>query len=132
MTTASWSSFCSRLSATMAGLEAALRTELPSADRADVLKLVAGIMVVHEAAADALPDVQGLNRVLRQHLGNGFSWFACVQFLSGARARDTFARHRLRLASLIDPVLIAFADHALPRMGQMLRCMSGAVSAGRP
>ena len=115
--------FCAHLAAELEALDAALRLSLPIAERSDALKLVAGLKIVRQAVADDLQNTPELNAVVRRQLGNGFSWFTCVQFLSGARARDAFARQRALLQPLVDPVLFAFAERALPEMGEMLRTM---------
>lgn len=71
----------------------------PSADRANVLRLVADVPIVMKLASGNAPPTPELNSVLRARLGNSFSWLACLPLLSGARARDTFARRQAFFAT---------------------------------
>lgn len=115
--------FCQRLAADLADLDATLRLFLTVVDRTDVLKLVAGLAVVLQICSGNAPPTPELNAVLRARLGNGFSWFTCIQFLSGARARDTFARQHARLRDAVSPTILAFAELALPKMGETLQAL---------
>lgn len=88
-----------------------------------MLKLAAGLTVVMQMSSGNAPPTPELNAVLRARLGNGFSWFTCIQFLSGARARDTFARQQACLRDAVSPAILGFAELALPKMGETLQAL---------
>jgi hypothetical protein len=123
--------FCQRLASDLADLDAALRLSLTVAERSDVLKLAAGLSVVMQMSAGKAPPTPELNAVLRARLGNGFSWFTCVQFLSGVRARDTFARQQVCLHDAVSPTILAFAEFALPKMGETLQALMADTQGAR-
>ncbi|NWK43341.1 hypothetical protein [Ralstonia pickettii] len=115
--------FCRRLAADLGELDLSLRQSLTGEERSNVLKLVAGLTVVMQISTGNVPPTAELNAVLRGCLGNGFSWFTCIQYLSGARARETLAQHRAHLRETVNPAVLAFADRALPQMGRTLQTM---------
>lgn len=52
------------------------------------------------------PGVAKLNAVLFHRLGAGNSWFTCLQYRSGARARQTFAKRKPLLRELLKPAFV--------------------------
>lgn len=118
--------FCERLHADLAAFEADLSRALPLALRAErdnLVKLVAGLTVVLQFIAGKAPPTGQLNAVLASRLGNGYSWLNCLQFLSGARARDALAARETVLRELVNPALVDFAVAALPTMPQTLQAI---------
>ncbi|WP_454727897.1 MULTISPECIES: hypothetical protein [Cupriavidus] len=115
--------FYRELNDTLADFEARLALALPLTlrkERSDVLRLVAGVSVLMQLGAGHVPDIAQLNAVLAARLGNGYSWFACLQYLAGARARATFAMREPLLATLVDPAFVQFAASTLPTMPETL------------
>ncbi len=126
--------FCQHLLDDLATFAAELSRALPLAlheEREDLAKLVAGLAVVMQFASGKAPPTGELNAVLRTRLGNGYSWLNCMQFLSGERARATFAKHEAVLRTLVEPDLADFAVIALPTMPQTLSAMMAETRGGR-
>ncbi|CAG9183878.1 hypothetical protein [Cupriavidus pampae] len=123
--------FYRELNETLAGFDARLAQAMPFAlrqERHDMLRLIAGVSVVMQMGAGHVPDVAQLNAVLAARLGNGSSWFSSLQYLAGARARETFAKREALLATLVDPGLLKFAAQALPTMPETMKLLMAQTS----
>jgi len=126
--------FCRQLHADLATFDANLSRALPltlRAERDALVKLAAGLAVVLQCIAGKAPPTGELNAVLATRLGNGYSWLNCLQFLSGARARDAFAKHEAVLRTLVSPALADFAQEALPTMPKTLQTIMADIRASR-
>ncbi|MGT2455445.1 hypothetical protein ACU4GI_20315 [Cupriavidus basilensis] len=126
--------FCQQLNADLAAFEADLSRALPftlRTERDTLVKLVAGLTVVLQCIAGKAPPTGELNAVLAARLGNGYSWLTCLQFLSGARAREAFAKHEAVLRTLVSPALADFAQEALPTMPKTLQAIMADTRAAR-
>jgi hypothetical protein len=94
-----------------------LGNKIPFAEKGEVLKLVAGLQLVyHMASGEEFPPREQLNFVLRKSLGVGYSWFTCMQVLSGARARKVFADRQELFRHVGGVEFMRFANHVLPDM----------------
>lgn len=102
----------------------------PDGDQGDVMKLVAGVSVVLRLAGET-PDIAQVNTVLFRRLGNGHTWFACLQFLSGVRARETFAKRERLLRELMVPEFVEMARLLLPDMPTVVADMLKTTPGGR-
>lgn len=61
----------------------------------ELMRLFAGLYVFFLMPAMSEHDTErrAVNTVLRSRIGLGYSWYACLKFLSGARAKAVFAKH---------------------------------------
>jgi hypothetical protein len=108
--------FCLQLSEKLVGLVQGW-SSIPFEKRAEMMKLVAGLLIVfHMASGAPFPERDQLNFVLRSQLGSGYSWYSCMQFLSGQRARTIFAEQQDRFRAIGGAPFMRFANHVLPDM----------------
>lgn len=61
----------------------------------ELMRLFAGFYVLRLLPLLSEHDAErrAVNAVLRSRIGLGYSWYACLSFLSGARAKAVFAKH---------------------------------------
>lgn len=86
-------------------------------ERTEILMLVAGLtMMYHFAAGVPAPPRGQLNYVLRSALGTGHSWYSCMHFLSGERARTVYVARQEFFREIGGASLMRFANHVLPDM----------------
>lgn len=111
--------FCLDLRGKLDSLDDALRNRVPFNERGEMLKFIAGLsLVFHVASGAGFPNRVQLNYVLRMSLGAGYSWYTCLQFLSGERARKIFADQQDLFREIGGAPLMLFANHVLPDMKQ--------------
>ncbi|HEY0821735.1 MAG TPA: hypothetical protein VGD46_23370 [Rhizobacter sp.] len=117
----------------LAAIDATLSVQLrldERRERDDLMKLITGVSVMLQLSGNQ-PDIDQLNAVLRQRLGSGHSWFTCLQFLSGARARDTFAKREPLLRELMGPAFVEVTRLLLPDMPKLVADMLATTPAGQ-
>jgi len=108
--------FCLQLREKLVALDQGW-SSVPFEERGEMLKLVAGLSIVYQmASGEAFPERDQLNHVLRSQLGTGYSWYTCMQFLSGQRARTIFAERQERFREIGGAPFMRFANHVLPDM----------------
>lgn len=117
----------------LAALDAQLSQHLrlvTRSERTDLLKLVTGVSVMLRLVGER-PDLGQLNAVLFQRLGSGHTWFSCLQFLSGARARETFATREALMRELMEPAFVEVTRRLLPDMPKLVADMLAMTPAGQ-
>lgn len=108
--------FCLQLTENLVGLVQGW-SSIPFEKRAEMMKLVAGLSIsFHMASGAPFPPRDQLNFVLRSQLGSGYSWYSCLQFLSGQRARTIFAEQQDQFRAIGGAAFMRFANHVLPDM----------------
>ncbi|WP_432262991.1 hypothetical protein [Cupriavidus sp. TMH.W2] len=121
------------LNDSLSAIDATLSVHLRLAERRereDLLKLITGVSVMLQMSGTQ-PDIDQINAVLRQRLGSGHSWFSCLQFLSGARARETFAQREALLRDLLEPAFVEMTRLLLPDMPKLVADMLATTPAGQ-
>jgi hypothetical protein len=109
--------FCLQLHDKLASLSEVWSSTISCEEGGEMLKLVAGLSIVYRmASGEAFPDRDQLNYILRSQLGTGHSWYTCIQFLSGQRARTIFAEQQERFRDIGGVPFMHFANHVLPDM----------------
>lgn len=61
----------------------------------ELMRLFAGLYVffLMPVMSEHDNERRAINAVLRSRIGLGFSWYSCLKYLSGARAKTIFAAH---------------------------------------
>lgn len=61
----------------------------------ELMRLFAGLYAFYLMPTISVSDVErrAVNTVFRARIGLGYTWYSCLKFLSGARARAVFAKH---------------------------------------
>lgn len=87
-----------------------------------LLRLLAGILVLESLSVpnDKDFDRAAVNKALVAHIGAGYSWASVLQYLSGKRARELFARRTDLILQIGGNEMVTLFQVVLPTIDKML------------
>lgn len=85
------------------------------------MRLLAGILVLESlAAGEETIDRIKVNKVLSAEIGNGYSWYSAVKFLTGKRAREIFTSRIDLIREIGGSKLVHLFNVVLPTIGDVM------------
>ena len=88
----------------------------------ELLRLLAGLYVFFVIPTIAEHDAErrAVNTVLRARVGLGFSWYSCLKFLSGARAKEVLNNHADVVRAIGGSEIMLTFNKILPTLPEVL------------